>query len=76
MKNIFHYVIFSGNKIIKPGEVCGKLSQKAALETGLTHGTPVASALIDAHAGGLGVMGCKANNVSSDFTTRIGKLYR
>lgn len=58
--------------MIKPGEVCGKLTSKAALETGLISGTPVASAIIDAHAGGIGVMGCTAPNVSPDFTTRLG----
>ncbi|XP_065214945.1 FGGY carbohydrate kinase domain-containing protein-like [Planococcus citri] len=63
-----------GNVVIKPGELCGKLTAKAALETGLLSGTPVSSALIDAHAGGLGVMGCSAEHVSPDFTTRLAMI--
>ncbi|XP_065214948.1 FGGY carbohydrate kinase domain-containing protein-like [Planococcus citri] len=60
-----------GSKIIKPGELCGELSERAARETGLVSGTPVAASLIDAHAGGLGVMGCTAKNIPNDFTSRL-----
>lgn len=65
-------IIFLGSKIIKPGDLCGGLSEKAAQETGLISGTPVAAALIDAHAGGLGVMGCTSKNISCEFTSRLG----
>lgn len=63
----------AGSKIINPGELCGGLSESAAKETGLLVGTPVAASLIEAHAGGLGVMGCDAESISKEFTSRLGK---
>jgi len=39
---------------------------------GLVVGTPVATSLIDAHAGGLGMIGVGSKN-STDFRHRLGK---
>lgn len=45
---------------------------KAAAELGLLKGTPVGTSLIDAHAGGLGMIGCYASDVSPHFSNRLG----
>lgn len=58
--------------MIKPGEICGKLTATAALETGLMAGIPVGASLIDAHAGGIGVMGCYDDNIPSHISSRLG----
>lgn len=45
----------SGSKVASPGESVGKgLTKTAAADLGLWEGMPVGTALIDAHAGGLG----------------------
>ncbi len=41
----------------EPGSVPGGISSEAAREMGLAPGTPVAVGLIDAHAGGVGMLG-------------------
>ncbi|XP_071666273.1 FGGY carbohydrate kinase domain-containing protein isoform X4 [Patagioenas fasciata] len=47
-----------GNHILSPGEPVGKgLTPEAAKDLGLPEGIAVAASLIDAHAGGLGVIG-------------------
>ncbi|XP_040216758.1 FGGY carbohydrate kinase domain-containing protein isoform X2 [Rana temporaria] len=47
-----------GNQVVSPGVCVGnKLTPEAARELGLPQGIAVAAALIDAHAGGLGVIG-------------------
>ena len=46
-----------GSSCIAPGHCVGGLSDAAAAELGLLPGTPVASSLIDAHAGALGILG-------------------
>ncbi len=46
-----------GNKITQIGECVGKLTSKAALELGLHEDVSVCSGMIDAHAGGIGVLG-------------------
>ncbi|PKG37399.1 FGGY-family carbohydrate kinase [Psychromonas sp. Urea-02u-13] len=49
-----------GTKIVSAGDALGRgLTASAAQELGLCVGTPVASGLIDAHAGGVGSVGAK-----------------
>ncbi|XP_026807335.1 FGGY carbohydrate kinase domain-containing protein [Rhopalosiphum maidis] len=60
-----------GNEIFEPGRPCGNgLTENAAREMGLVVGTPVATSLIDAHAGGLGMIGVGSKN-STDFRHRL-----
>lgn len=64
-----------GNVVLQPGKpVAGGLSQQAALETGLLPGTPVGASMIDAHAGGLGLIGCSAGGISDEYHSRLGKV--
>jgi ribulose kinase len=64
-----------GSVVKEPGSPCGSgLSERAAQELGLQCGTPVGTSIIDAHAGGLGMIGCSAGSVSQDFQTRLSKL--
>lgn len=64
-----------GSKVQAPGEPVGKgLSFTAAAELGLNEGTPVGTSIIDAHAGGLGMIGCSASGVSENFTSRLGLI--
>jgi D-ribulokinase len=46
-----------GETIAPPGDKAGELCEKAATELGLVPGIAVAVGIIDAHAGGLGVLG-------------------
>ncbi|MGI8906508.1 MAG: FGGY-family carbohydrate kinase [Candidatus Sumerlaeaceae bacterium] len=46
-----------GAEVEPMGNCCGGLTVRAARELGLEPGTPVAVGIIDAHAGGLGVLG-------------------
>lgn len=50
------------------------LSKKAANELGLLPGTPVGTSMIDAHAGGLGLIGCAAEGIDPNFETRVGNF--
>ncbi len=51
----------TGNDVRPPGSACGQgLSNDAARDLGLKPGVPVATSLVDAHAGGVG----KDNNSS------------
>ncbi|KAK0086555.1 hypothetical protein PV325_003003 [Microctonus aethiopoides] len=64
-----------GNQVQVPGESIGEgLSSEAAEELGLNKGTAVGTSIIDAHAGGLGMIGCSAPGISDDFTTRLGLI--
>lgn len=65
--------MYTGSQMKAPGQSCGSgLTQAAAQKLGLEIGTPVGTSIIDAHAGGLGLLGCGAPGVSSDFISRIG----
>ncbi|WP_159994570.1 FGGY-family carbohydrate kinase [Roseomonas sp. 18066] len=46
-----------GTEILPPGALIGTLQPQAAAELGLPAGIPVGASAIDAHAGGLGVIG-------------------
>lgn len=60
-----------GNTVLPPGFPVGQgLCQRAAKEFGLKVGTPVGTSIIDAHAGGLGLVGCQAG-INPDFSTRL-----
>ncbi|XP_058791631.1 FGGY carbohydrate kinase domain-containing protein [Phymastichus coffea] len=64
-----------GQIVKPPGHPVGSgLTSKAAKELNLLEGTPVGTSIIDAHAGGLGMLGCSALNISSDFTSRLGLI--
>jgi D-ribulokinase len=52
-----------GTEIVVPGTRLGRgLTAQAASELGLAEGTPVAASLIDAHAGGIGTIGGRADD--------------
>lgn len=48
------------------------LSKLAARELDLLEGTPVGASIIDAHAGGLGMLGCDSPDYSVELTARLG----
>ncbi len=48
-----------GSKILPIGKVAGKLSELAAKQMNLKKGIPVGVSVIDAHAGGIGILGGK-----------------
>lgn len=52
-----------GMTVRAPGERVGALTQDAARELGLAPGTPVATSLIDAHAGALGTLGAAGSDI-------------
>lgn len=65
-----------GNTVLTPGTpLASGLCEGAAKELGLLPGTSVGASMIDAHAGGLGLIGCSAQNVSSDFNSRLGNEF-
>jgi ribulose kinase len=54
-----------GENVQYPGSsISSGLSSKSASELGLVEGTPVASGLIDAHAGALGMLGADTSHIS------------
>jgi FGGY-family pentulose kinase len=55
-----------GQNIRPQGERAGELTVAAAADLGLSAGTPVAVSLIDAHAGGLGVLGMRLNDFGNN----------
>ncbi|GCE82559.1 FGGY-family carbohydrate kinase [Komagataeibacter diospyri] len=64
-----------GTNIKALGERVGYgLDARAAMELGLPVGTPVAVSAIDAHAGGIGVMGGTTDNEPSAFNQRLALI--
>ncbi|WP_369311521.1 FGGY-family carbohydrate kinase [Providencia rettgeri] len=60
-----------GQLIVEPGTPCGSgLTEEAATQMGLLAGTPVASGMIDAHAGGIGTVG-----VNGDATANMAYVF-
>jgi D-ribulokinase len=55
-----------GREVVAPGTALGSgLTAAAANDLGVTAGTPVASRLIDAHAGGIGTVGAMGDPTES-----------
>jgi FGGY-family pentulose kinase len=64
-----------GTKIRKPGEAVGKgLSKKAADELRLQAGTPIGTGIIDAHAGGLGLLGMQIDDEQVNLENRLALI--
>jgi D-ribulokinase len=64
-----------GRDIVVPGTPLGRgLTVEASSELGLVEGTPVGASLIDAHAGGIGTIGGRANSESVDVCGRLAYI--
>ena len=58
-----------GKDIVAPGTALGAgLTESAALDFGLLEGTPVGASLIDAHAGGVGMIGGRITQVNRSMS--------
>lgn len=61
-------------EVVRPmGERAGVLHDRAAAELGLRPGTPVAVAIIDAHAGGIGTLGAPLEAGRGDGSDDLGR---
>ncbi len=64
-----------GTRVRPMGEPIGGLTVSAAKELGLAPGTPVGVSIIDAHAGGLGLLGVPLQpGADLDFSTRLALI--
>lgn len=63
-----------GSKVLMPGERCGGLKKDVAEILGLLTDTPVAASIIDAHAGGLGMIGTNGLDIDKNMSTRLGLI--
>ncbi|CAG9783952.1 unnamed protein product [Diatraea saccharalis] len=63
-----------GNSVLMPGVRCGGLTDKVAETLGLIPGTPVATSIIDAHAGGLGMIGTHGEGIDKNMSTRLSLI--
>ncbi|XP_068726049.1 FGGY carbohydrate kinase domain-containing protein-like isoform X1 [Montipora capricornis] len=67
-----------GDKVRSPGEPVGEgLTKSAANDLGLWKGMPVGTSIIDAHAGGLGVIGADLSSLLSEnkpLTSRMALI--
>lgn len=63
-----------GKIVREPGSSIGGLNEIAAKEFGLPAGIPVATSMIDAHAGALALFGCIGDtDIPTDLHTKMGK---
>ncbi|XP_058832044.1 FGGY carbohydrate kinase domain-containing protein [Topomyia yanbarensis] len=70
-ENNFHLI---GEKLHSPGDsIAGGLAQVAAEDMGLNAGIAVATAMIDAHAGALALLGCRSpdTQLTDSLTTKL-----
>ena len=63
-----------GKRVLMPGDFCGGLSNEVAKTLGLIPGTAIAASIIDAHAGGLGMVGVKGKDIDNDMSTRLSLI--
>ncbi|XP_043254731.1 FGGY carbohydrate kinase domain-containing protein [Colletes gigas] len=64
-----------GNDVKTPGDPIDQgLSVKGASDLGLLKGTAVGTSLIDAHAGGLGMIGCSVPGTSWNLQNRLALI--
>jgi FGGY-family pentulose kinase len=66
-----------GTRVRPMGERVGALTQAAARDLGLRAGTPVGVSIIDAHAGGLGLLGATVDGVAptkESFDQRVALI--
>lgn len=71
-KNDFQII---GKNVATPGSPIGNgLTVKAAKELGLCAGTPVATSMIDAHAGALCLLNCYSESISDDISEKMALI--
>ncbi|CAH2096103.1 unnamed protein product [Euphydryas editha] len=65
-----------GKKVLMPGDYCGGLTNDVAKALNLLPGTPVATSIIDAHAGGLGMIGARdlGQGIDNAMSSRLGLI--
>lgn len=65
-----------GSRVARPGEaIPGGLTDDAALELGgLCPGMAVAVSMVDAHAGGIGLLGAETSNIPSNLCQRLALI--
>ena len=64
-----------GNKVRAMGEPVGDgLTKQAAIDLGLNPGTPVGVSIIDAHAGGIGMLGAALDEEPVDYNKRLALI--
>ena len=70
-----HHFAKIGNDIQPMGQSLGNgLSERSAYELGLVAGIPVGVSVIDAHAGGIGMLGMQLNQEEIDFDRRLALI--
>lgn len=64
-----------GTEMVSPGQRLGGLTDTAARDLGLPPGIPVAAALIDAHAGGVGTLCASVPGAEDPVTARLAYVF-